>query len=278
MMTDAYAKELKSARRAAVKAGAFLRAAQHGADVVKRPHGEGYLDVTTREDLQAERIILDRIQRAFPADRILSEESHPDLVPTDGRLWVIDPLDGTTNYVKGLPAYGVSIALLVDGVVQMAVAYLPATRELYDAVRGQGVRLGGKPLTLAEPEERLAQSLVSVGFPHTRTKGTIDDAFTLYASLLGASSDLRRSASAVVDACWLAAGKTGAYITPDIKPWDIVTGVLFVEEQGGVASDFTGAPLDVFKHDGDRFSVAVVFAKNVAIHREVVTLTQSHAS
>ena len=276
-MTDAYAKELRVARRAAVMAGAFLRGAQQGADVVKRPHGEGYLDVTTREDLQAERIILDRIGRAFPADRILSEESHPGLVSTEGRLWVIDPLDGTTNYVKGLSAYGVSIALLVDGVVQVAVAYLPVTRELYDAVRGQGVRVGGKQLRLRAPAENLAQSLVSVGFPHARTKEATDDAFVLYASLLGSSSDLRRSASAVVDACWLAAGKTGAYITPDIKPWDIVAGALFVEEQGGVASDFMGAPLDLFRHDGDHFSVAVVFAKNAAIHAQVVALTKAHA-
>jgi len=99
----------------------------------------------------------------------------------------------------------------------------------------------------------------------------------LYAKLLSASSDLRRSASAVVDACWLAAGKTGAYLTPDIKPWDVAAGMLFIEEQGGIASDFTGKPLNLFKHDGERFSTAVVFAKNKEIHSAVLACTKSHA-
>ncbi len=240
--------------------------------MLKRPHGESFLDVTTSADVEAERIILEGVLHEFPHDAILSEESRASENTSSKRLWIVDPLDGTTNFVKGLDAYGVSIALLVEGVIVMAVNYLPETHAEYYAVRGTGMYKNGAPLVLRQPDDTLAESLVSVGFPHARDTQSLSHAFSLYQTMLTASSDLRRSASAAYDACLLAEGITGAYVTPDIKPWDIAATVLFVEEQGGVVSDMQGNPINLFlQHEGG-YRVAIVAAKNAFIHEALITV------
>ncbi len=267
---ESYEKELALARTLAEQAGEHLKSARGTLNVLKRPHGESFLDVTTSADVEAERIVLEGISHEFPHDAILSEESRAGENTSSTRLWVVDPLDGTTNFVKGLDAYGVSIALLVEGVTVLAVNYLPETRAEYYAVRGTGMYKNGALLPLRQPDESLYESLVSVGFPHSRDVESLSASFSLYQNILTASSDLRRSASAAYDACLLAEGITGAYVTPDIKPWDIAATVLFTEEQGGVVSDFQGKPLDLFvQHEGG-YRVAILAAKNARIHEALV--------
>lgn len=272
-----YQEELTLARSLVRRAGTTLKNARHSAQVLKQPHGFSYLDVTTSADLESETLILEGIGAAYPADRILSEETRTNEDERSGRLWIVDPLDGTTNFVKGLDAYAISIALVVDGHVVMAACYLPEYDKDYTAVRGAGMYSNGALLSVSSPEDTLAESLVSVGFPHERGFESLKQAFAMYRTVLAESSDLRRSASAVFDGCLLATGATGAYLTPDIKPWDIVAMILFIEEQGGVVSDFRGNPLNLFKKRGDYFSVAVVCAKNPTIHASMITVTSQYA-
>lgn len=275
MNVSAYTKELEVATDIVRAVGGYLRNAQKQNTIVKQPHGEGFLDVTTYADLEAERMAINVLTRTFPHDHILSEETRTDYSPDWERAWIIDPLDGTTNYVKGLDAYAVSITLVVRGKVAVAVVCLPVLGEVFHAVRGQGVFRNGQKLVFATSDDTLAQSLVSVGFPHSRTQDAADQAFSLYARLWLASSDLRRSASAVYDGCLLATGIIGAYLTPDIKPWDIAAGCLFIEEQGGITSDFNGQPLDLFRRKDDRFSTSVIFAKNAMIHSTMLGITKT---
>lgn len=276
MNKPAYTKELKIAKAIAFKVGRYLYISRKNNAIVKQPNGKGYLDVTTKVDLESERMCIEAILRSFPNDHILSEETLNEFSPDWKRVWIIDPLDGTTNYVKGFDVYAVSIALVVDGKVVMAVNCLPVHDDIFYAVRGHGVFHNGKKLTCISPNDTLAQSLVSVGFPHVRTKEAADPAFELYKNLWLASSDLRRSASAVFDGCLLASGITGAYLTPDIKPWDIAAGSLFVEEQGGFTSDFSGQPLNLFRKVNDRFSTSVIFAKNKTILTSLQRLTKKY--
>lgn len=276
MNKPAYTKELKIAKAIALKVGRYLYISRKNNAIVKQPNGKGYLDVTTKVDLESERMCIEAILNSFPEDHILSEETLNEFSPDWKRVWIIDPLDGTTNYVKGFDVYAVSIALVVDGKVVMAVNCLPVHDDIFYAVRGHGVFHNGKKLTFISPNDTLAQSLVSVGFPHVRTKEAADPAFELYKNLWLASSDLRRSASAVFDGCLLASGITGAYLTPDIKPWDIASGSLFVEEQGGFTSDFYGKPLDLFRKVNDRFSTSVLFAKNKTILTSLQRLTKKY--
>lgn len=276
MKTDNYKRELQIAKDVVLKAGTILTVSRERNKIIKQPHGDGYLDVTTSVDIESESLLIETIASEFPQDSILSEETRVEYTPDKKRLWIMDPLDGTTNYVKGLDAYAVSVALMDEGKAVMAVNYIPTTGDMYHAVRGQGVFLNDKKLVIVNPDETLGQSLVSVGFPHSRTKDVADRAFALYRDIWLASSDLRRSASAVVDGCLLASGITGAYLTPDIKPWDIVSGSLFVEEQGGIASDLHGQPLDLFRRSGNRFSTSVIFAKNKTIHDAVKEITMRY--
>ncbi len=276
MSEHTYTKELEVARDLARAVGRYLRDAQKENAIVKQPHGEGYLDVTTRADLEAERMVLHTLSRSFPGDHILSEETRTEYSPDWERVWIVDPLDGTTNYVKGLDAYAVSIALMVRGQVVIAAVCLPVSGDFYYAVRGHGMFRNDLPLTLATPDDTLAQSLVSVGFPHTRTPEVAAQAFGLYQDLWLASSDLRRSASAVYDGCLLASGVTGAYITPDIKPWDIAATSLLIEEQEGIISDVNGQPLDLFRRVNGRFSTSALFAKNTAIYTTLQNITQKY--
>lgn len=276
MKKSTYTKELKVAKTIALKVGRYLRTSQKNNVIVKQPNGRGYLDVTTKVDLESERMCIEAILNSFPEDHILSEETLNEFSPDWKRVWIIDPLDGTTNYVKGFDVYAVSISLVVDGKVVMAVNCLPVHNDIFHAVRGHGVFHNGKKLTCLSLDDTLAQSLVSVGFPHVRTKEVADPAFELYKNLWLASSDLRRSASAVFDGCLLASGITGAYLTPDIKPWDIAAGSLFVEEQGGFTSDFSGQPLNLFRKVNDRFSTSVLFAKNKTILTSLQRLTKKY--
>lgn len=274
---DSYQEELTFAQSLVRRAGKALKNARQDAQVVKQPHGLSYLDVTTSADLESEALILESISAQYPTDRILSEETRSFEDEGKGRLWIVDPLDGTTNFVKGLDAYAVSIALMVDGLVVAAACYLPEQDEDYTALRGAGVHRNGEPLLLLSPTDTLAGSLVSVGFPHSRESAPLTQAFDMYHDMLVTCSDLRRSASAVLDGCVLATGATGAYLTPDIKPWDIAAMILFIEEQGGVVSDFRGNSLNLFQRSSDRFSIAVVCAKNSAIHASVIDVTRNYA-
>ena len=201
---------------------------------------KGEIDLVTEGDREAERIILGMIRERFPDHAVVAEESGAHAGEAPAR-WIVDPLDGTTNYAHGLPIFSVSIALEVEGRLQVGVVYNPATREKYVARRGRGATRNGVPLRVSTTQE-LGKSLLVTGFAYNvrRTDETNLDHF---ANFLERAQGLRRLGSAALDLCYVAAGAFDGYWETQLNLWDLAAGWLIVEEAGGKVTDLLGRPL-----------------------------------
>lgn len=199
-------------------------------------------DVVTQMDIAAEAVVVGTILADRSDDAILGEEG-ADQRGTTGVRWIVDPLDGTVNYLYGLPGWAVSIAAEVDGVVEVAVVDVPRFGETFVAVRGQGAvcAVDGRVerVTPSSPED-LGQSLVATGFGYARARRAAQ-ARTL-AHVLPAVRDIRRAGAAAVDLCWAAAGRVDCYYERGLNPWDFAAGVLVATEAGLVAGGPAGRP------------------------------------
>ncbi len=248
-------RELNVAIRAAQTAGKILLS-HFGAPQPVRHKGER--DLVTDVDEEAEHAIVAEIRRAFPHDRILAEEG-----TTGGddphRLWLIDPLDGTTNYAHGYPVFAVSIALEIDGVVQVGVVSQPVLGELFTAIRGRGAHLNGRPIRVSETGE-LRSSLLCSGFPYERAE--IPRALAAWSALVLRAQAVRRDGAAAIDLCYVAAGRFDGFWERTLKPWDLAAGGLIVAEAGGRLTNYHGARFDI--REGE------VLATNGRIHDEVL--------
>jgi myo-inositol-1(or 4)-monophosphatase len=212
-------------------------------------------NLVTEMDARAEALIVDRLLGAFPDDAILAEERGAQ-AGRSGRRWIIDPLDGTTNYAHGLPIFGVSIALAVGGRVQLGVVYDPSQRELFVAERGAGAFCNDTRLTVSTATT-LDASLLATGFPYDiRVKE--DNNLREYAAFAVRARGVRRLGSAVLYLAWLAAGRFDGYWELRLGPWDVAAGGLMVEEAGGRLTAITGGPLDL--------EAPTVIASNGRIH------------
>jgi myo-inositol-1(or 4)-monophosphatase len=185
-------------------------------------------DVVSQVDKEAERLIVDRLREQRPDDAILGEEG-TSRAGTSGVRWVVDPLDGTTNYVYDYPAYSVSIAVEIEGDTRVGVVLDSSSGRLYRAVAGHGAVRDDRPIRARVPEG-LATALVATGFSY----GSVQREFegTVLATMLGRIRDIRRSGSAALDLCHLAAGEVDAYWEFDLSPWDFAAGVLIAREAG----------------------------------------------
>jgi myo-inositol-1(or 4)-monophosphatase len=194
-------------------------------------------NLVTEMDARAEALIVDRLLGAFPDDAVLAEErgAQPG---RSGRRWIIDPVDGTTNYAHGLPAYAVSIALEVGGRVDLGVVYDPSHDELYVAERGRGAFCNDKRLTVSRTQT-LDTSLLTTGFPYD-IRVNPDNNLKEYAVFATRSRAVRRFGSAVLDLAWVACGRYDGFWEMKLKPWDLAPGILLVREAGGRVSDFDG--------------------------------------
>lgn len=204
-------------------------------------------DLVTEADLASERAIQAVILEEFPDHAILGEES--GAAPADrGRLlerefcWVVDPLDGTTNYVHGFPCYGVSIAAVCRGELEAAVVFDPVADELFAATVGGGATLNGQPITGSDVSE-IPQSLVAVSFPPA-TKPTSPDMEAFARAALQCQA-VRRTGSAALNLAYVACGRLDAHWAHQIHPWDAAAGVLLVREAGGRATASDGRPFDL---------------------------------
>ncbi len=215
----------------------------------------------TPVDRACEKLIIDGLRETFPEHRIVAEESAAER-PDAGPCWYIDPIDGTCNFVHGLPHCSVSIALIVDGRPRVAVVYDPAKGELFAAEAGKGASLNNNRIRVS-PTGTLDQSLLVTGFPYDRRDNS---AFYLryFEAFMCNAQDLRRYGSAALDLCWVAAGRFDGFFEWGLKPWDTAAGWLIVEEAGGRVSGFEG---DGFDPWSDRIA-----ATNGAIHDEVTAL------
>jgi myo-inositol-1(or 4)-monophosphatase len=220
----------------ATEAAALLR---EGVDHVHEVETKSSLtDVVTATDRASERLIVDGIRAARPDDAILGEEGTSD-AGTSGVRWVIDPLDGTTNFLYGLPAFAVSIAVEVDGVVEAGVVLDAARGEAFTAVRGGGARLGERVLRCNDATE-LGTALVGTGFAYDAGRRARQGA--VVAQVLPQVRDIRRVGAAAIDLCWLAAGRLDAYYEQGLQPWDLAAGGLVAAEAGAVVGDLDGGP------------------------------------
>lgn len=216
-------------------------------------------DFVTTVDRESEEIIIGAIKEHFPHHLILAEESIKESAGEAYR-WIIDPLDGTTNYIHGYPVFSVSIALEYRGEIIAGVIFDPLREELFSTEKGGGAFLNGHPIRVSEIGV-LKDSLITTGFPFRR-KEMIDPYLRLFRNLFLKVSDLRRAGSAALDLAYLACGRCDGFFEIGLSPWDIAAGSLLIEEAGGVITDFGGG-------DGHIWTGNVV-AGTPAVHREIL--------
>ncbi|MBN1504454.1 MAG: inositol monophosphatase [Candidatus Eisenbacteria bacterium] len=230
---------LDGAVTAARIGGDVLRA---GVSVKKRVAYKGRVNLVTQVDTRSERAIMSYLGKRFPGHAFLAEESGSS-ARTSEFLWIIDPLDGTTNYAHGYRSYCVSIALSVGGTVVLGVVYDPNLDELFSAVEGRGARLNGKRISVSATAS-LSRSLLATGFPYDvrESRNNNLDHFSNFALR---SQAVRRAGSAALDLCHTACGRFDGYWELKLGPWDVAAGSLMVVEAGGRVSDFKGGRFDI---------------------------------
>lgn len=200
-------------------------------------HYKGAIDLVTRADMESEATILAILQEAFPQHCFLAEETGENGASSEFR-WIIDPLDGTTNFAHGYPQFSISIALQQGQRVVLGVVYDVMRDDLYVAERGQGATLNGRPIRVSHTPD-LAHSLLVTGFPYDRQTDPNNNLKQFGAFLVRAQGVLR-SGSAALDLCAVAAGRVDGYWEMRLQPWDWAAGALMVTEAGGQISDWTG--------------------------------------
>lgn len=253
---------IQLAESAARLAGETLLKARRNLNVEFK--GEGGHNLVSNADREAESVIKTLILEKFPQHQILAEESglHKNDSPCK---WVIDPLDGTTNFIHGFPFFCVSIGLEINGAVELGVVFDPVRREMFSAERGKGAFLNGNPIRVSE-ERDLQKSLLVTGFSYDIRENPEKNFDHFYSFSLQGQA-VRRTGSAALDLCYTAAGIFDGYWELTLSPWDMAAGSLIVQEAGGVVTDL----------DGNRFSIYQknVIASNSLIHDQMIgTLRQ----
>jgi myo-inositol-1(or 4)-monophosphatase len=195
-------------------------------------------EFVTQVDHLAEAAIIEVIRDHYPEHAILAEESGSQ--GDHEYQWIIDPLDGTTNYIHGFPVFSVSIAVAQNGELQHGVVYDPLRQEIFSATRGQGAQLDGRKIRVSK-RTALQQSLIATGFPYRMNLEHIDRYLGMLRAVMLESAGVRRPGSAALDLCYVAAGRVDAFWEIGLSKWDIAAGALIIREAGGRISDFRGS-------------------------------------
>jgi len=248
----------RTATGAAYKGGAVIR--KHFGKI-KEIVKKGAIDLVTEADVGSEKIIIETIRNRYPDHGILAEESGKDHGDAD-YLWIIDPLDGTTNFAHGLGIFGVSIAFSAMGETQFGVVLNPVSGEIFSATIGKGADLNGRPIRVS-PTKTLSESLLVTGFPYD-FKTIMPSVFNRFTNFMVASQGVRRLGSASLDLCYVACGRFDGFWEQNLKPWDTAAGAIIAREAGAVVTDFSGEP-----YAGDKKEI---LAANSDIHDEMLTL------
>jgi len=227
---------------------------------------KGAINLVTEVDLAAEELLVGRIRKEFPSHAILAEERHSD-TPRDSVCWIIDPLDGTTNFAHGYPAFAVSIGLEIDGEVEWGAVIDPLRKELYTARRGQGAFCNGVALHVSEVAA-LGESLLATGFPYDIRTSEENNLANFCAFALRCHG-IRRSGSAALDLCNVAAGRLDGFWESKLNPWDCAAGYLLVREAGGRVTNYRGDHGSIYERE--------VVASNGRIHEEILSVLSAVA-
>jgi myo-inositol-1(or 4)-monophosphatase len=224
-------------------------------------------DLVTDADTAAEAEILAVIRARHPSDAILAEESGATGQSSTTQLqnrWIIDPLDGTTNYAHGVPHFSVSIAYEVSGTLVVGVIYDPMRDELFAAVKGRGATLNAHPIQVSEVHG-LKSALLATGFPYWLSERP-EHLLSLFGAYVREAQAVRRFGSAALDLAWVAAGRYDGFFELGLKAWDLAAGVLIIEEAGGVVSGVSGEPIDL--------EAGHVLAANAHLHAPLLAIAQ----
>jgi myo-inositol-1(or 4)-monophosphatase len=254
---------LNIAVRAARAAGKLLLRYYERVDQLK-VQSKSRNDFVTEVDRAAEQAIIQELHARFPQHAILAEESGAQ---GQGDFeWIIDPLDGTTNYLHSFPQFSVSIALRVRGQLECAVVYDPLREELFTAARGQGAQLNDRRLRVAA-RPSLDGALIGTGFPF-RDQRHIDAYLAMFKAMTQVTAGLRRPGSAALDLAYVAAGRTDGFWELGLSPWDFAAGALLVSEAGGTVTDLAGG--------GRYFETCNLVAANLKVHQAMLELIEPH--
>ena len=222
-------------------------------------------DFVTEVDRAAEQAIIEVLRDAFPGHGILAEESG-ESGPESEFTWIIDPLDGTTNFIHGLPQYAVSIAQTKNGVLEHAVVYDPNTNEMFTASRGAGAFLNDRRIRVSR-RTRLNEALIGTGFPF-RQFDNVDAYLAMFKELTQKTAGIRRPGAAALDLAYVAAGRLDGFWEMGLSPWDMAAGVLLIQEAGGLVSDLSG--------EGNHLTTGNVVAGTPKIFGQLLPIIQSY--
>ncbi len=249
---------IRVATRAAYRAGEILRNSQGNLTDIQK---KGDIDLVTEADTASEKAIIETILNDFPDHGILAEESGSTRADSPYQ-WIVDPLDGTTNYAHGLDQFSVSIAFSRNGRIVMGLVLVPANGDFYLAEEGQGARLNGAPIQVSK-SGTVHESLLVTGFPYN-FKEIMEMLIARFTRCLSRSQGVRRFGSAAIDLCLVASGRFDGFWEQNLKPWDTAAGLLIVKEAGGRVTDFDDRPFDV--------NMKEILATNGLIHQEMLSL------
>jgi len=225
--------------RAARRAGAIINRAERDVEllpVTRKRHN----DFVTEVDKAAEQAVIEILHRAYPDHAILAEESGASAgnAGESEYTWIIDPLDGTTNFIHGFPQYAVSIGLKHKGVLTQGVIYDPTKNELFTATRGRGAYLNERRIRVSK-RVQLAEALIGTGFPF-RDLQSLDEYLAMFREFTVRTAGLRRAGAAALDIAYVAAGRLDGFWEMGLSSWDMAAGALLVQEAGGLVGDFRG--------------------------------------
>jgi len=261
MKTNTY---FRVSREAALKAGQMLRDNIGQSSEISY---KGTVDLVTNFDTQAQRMIIDHISSRFPDHDYLAEEGLSQKKGAEFR-WVIDPLDGTTNYAHSFPVFTVSIALEKKGEVILGLVYDPMREEMFSAVKGEGAFLDRKEIKVSTVDD-LDKSLLATGFPYDIRTSEVNN-IAHFNNFLTRAQGIRRCGSAAMDLCYVACGRFDGFWELKLSPWDVAAGTLIVQEAGGRISDFRNEEFTIFGSE--------VLASNGLIHQKMVDVLTGGAS
>jgi myo-inositol-1(or 4)-monophosphatase len=226
-----------------------IKAARRGAAIINRASldidrlqvtEKRHRDFVTEVDQAAEQAIIDVLKSAYPDHAILAEESgaSANLHDENENVWIIDPLDGTTNFIHGFPQYCVSIALQQRGLITQAVVYDPNRNDLFTATKGAGAYLNEKRMRVTK-RDKIGDALIGTGFPYSELQN-MDEYVQMFRIMTEKSSGLRRPGAAALDLAYVAAGRLDGFFEKGLKPWDMAAGSLLITEAGGIMGTFSG--------------------------------------
>jgi myo-inositol-1(or 4)-monophosphatase len=264
-MTGDMTQFLATAWDAANAAGEIIRASWQQPKVIDY---KGAIDLVTSVDKECERTIVEVVRRNFPGHSILAEEETAIEGSQREYRWIIDPLDGTTNFAHTYPQVSISIALERNGQAILGLVYDPLRRECFRAIKDQGATFNGNPIRTSEVSE-LDKALLATGFPYDRRENA-DFYLSFFKAFLIRCQGIRRNGSAALDLCYLACGRIDGFWELKLKPWDMAAGALIIAEAGGRLSKFSG---DQFTIWGDE-----TLASNGLIHDEMVHVASETVS